>query len=126
MSIPSNGKACSRPGAVHRCHDWKSYDEEDGRAGKPSEDNENVPRFIAFAGMDSAYIESADDLEELLGELVELVSPDCKEDVVIFHGDYVVAVLTCEGRVIRILAKEALPTCCRCHLVACTCEEELK
>jgi hypothetical protein len=61
--------------------------------------NESVPEYIALCG--ESYVESDDDLAGLVRLLTEeIVSADSDQDVVVWHGGAVAAVLQSDGCVI--------------------------
>jgi hypothetical protein len=60
-------------------------------------------RFTAWSDFEPDHpIEEGDDLDALLGALVELAEPDFSEDVAVFeNGNTLVAVVLPDGTVIR-------------------------
>ncbi len=63
-------------------------------------------RYVAYSGPDD-YVESSDDLEELLAIVCRLVDPTFAEDVAIWEGESkLVAVVLENGAVIRFGSPE--------------------
>lgn len=58
-------------------------------------------RYVAYAGRES-YVESGDDLEQLLSVLRCLIDPTVPEDIAVWEDEFkLVAVVLAEGTVIR-------------------------
>jgi hypothetical protein len=76
--------------------------------GREPADNNHSPRFEAWAGPDT-LVEAADDLDELLDILRELVAvDDAPEDLAVWTRDCVMAaVVLYDGSVIRFAEDEA-------------------
>jgi hypothetical protein len=71
------------------------------RKEKSTSENNACPKFVAYAQVDS-YVESSDDLQQLLSILRGLHSPDVPEDVTVWADDNrLVAVMLSDGRIIR-------------------------
>ncbi len=74
---------------------------------EPSE-NLSEPAYVALSA-DGEFIDADDSLDELVRVLAELADPNDQEDVVIWHGHRVAAVIQCDGRVTRFDAPPAAP-----------------
>ena len=76
--------------------------------GKVPTDNTDEPRYTALS-CDGEFVDADDNLDELVRVLAELVDANDGEDLVVWRGQTVAAVIQSSGQVTRFEAEAAAP-----------------